>query len=206
MEVRINITGVSPIIMHNGWAGLAPRSPANLEKKDLTRKRGTNRTEADETRIAELDCFTSLWLDDEGRPEVPVRALRACIEKGARKVKQGPLVRESFMLLKTEGFTYDTEKYPDPLERSTQYTVPVVVGGSRISRTRAKFDEWSFTAFADIVEEQIDLDFLDHWLSIAGARIGLGDWRPEKSGGSGRFTHTLAFRSDDGTWVDYPAE
>ena len=94
------------------------------------------------------------------------------------------------MVLSTD-FGYDTEKYGTGIEelgRTTQYTVPVVVQRSRILRTRAKFDKpWSCTFEVDVDDEQIDKSQLLEWLDIAGRQIGLGDWRPEKSGMFGRF-------------------
>ena len=40
---------------------------------------------------------------------------------------------------------------------------------------------------ADIDEELVDQAKLTAWLAVGGGRIGLGDWRPEKSGVFGRF-------------------
>ena len=51
----------------------------------------------------------------------------------------------------------------------------------------AKFDEWSASFTVEVDEELIDRDRLDAWLDIAGRRVGVGDWRPEKSGFYGRF-------------------
>ena len=77
----------------------------------------------------------------------------------------------------------------EELGRSTQYTVPVVVQRSRILRTRAKFDiPWFCTFEVDVDDEQIDQSHLLEWLDIAGRQIGVGDWRPEKSGMFGRFS------------------
>ena len=39
----------------------------------------------------------------------------------------------------------------------------------------------------DAEDELVDQPQLESWLAIAGRRIGLGDWRPEKSGDYGRF-------------------
>ena len=67
---------------------------------------------------------------------------------------------------------------------TTQFTVPVVVSGRRIARTRAKFDcPWSVVGVADVDEELVDRAQLTAWLALGGRRIGLGDWRPEKKGG-----------------------
>ena len=84
----VRIDGTQPIIMHSA-AGMDPSIPANIEKAEITRKRGSNRTAADEERLRQLECLTSLWLDAEGRPAIPPAAIRSCIETAARKLKQG---------------------------------------------------------------------------------------------------------------------
>ena len=190
MQYRITVSGLSPIIHHNGTAGLDTRSAVSREIAAIAAKRGGNRTAADDVRLRELEAQRSLWLDENGAPTIPATAIRATIEAGARKRKQGTQVRGGLMVLST-AFDYDTEKYGTGVEklgRSTQYTVPVVVKNSRILRTRAKFDEpWSCTFELDVDDELIDQSQLLEWLDIAGRQIGLGDWRPEKSGMFGRF-------------------
>ena len=190
MLYTMTVIGVSPIIHHNGAAGLDTRSPISREIATITSKRGANRTEADDDRLRDLECQRSLWLDDDGVPTIPSTAIRACIEGGARKRKQGPQVRGGLVVLKTS-FDYHKEKYGSSLEdlgRSTQYTVPVVVQRNRILRTRAKFDTpWSCTFEVDVDDGLIDESQLVEWLGIAGRQIGLGDWRPQTSGTYGRF-------------------
>ena len=189
MRYRIRIKGLSPLIMHNGAAGLDNRSPANIEKAEIASKRGKNRTEADDARLRELECFTSLWLDEEEAPTVPASAFRAVIETGARKLKQGPQVREGLIVDRVESFDYDTSlgSTADELCKTVQFTTGVVVQRNRILRTRAKFDEWAVTFTVECDDELVDERQLAVWLDIAGRRIGLGDWRPEKSGHYGRF-------------------
>lgn len=190
MQYRLKIAGISPIIHHNGAAGLDTRSPISREIAAIAAKRGGNRTEADEDRLRELECQRSLWLDESGAPAIPATAIRATIEAGARKRKQGPQVRGGLVILKTV-FDYDREKYGTALEelgRKTQFVTPVVVQRNRILRTRARFDTpWSCTVNVDVDEELIDDAQLMEWLDIAGRQVGLGDWRPEKSGTFGRF-------------------
>ena len=70
-------------------------------------------------------------------------------------------------------------------------TVGVVVQRSRILRTRALFEPWGATFVLECDDELVDSEQLDAWLDIAGRRIGLGDWRPEKSGNHGRFEVVL---------------
>ena len=190
MLYNVEIKGIRPIIMHSG-AGLDPRHPANLEKAELTKKRGSNRTESDEARIAELETLLAFWLDWANNPTIPAAAIRANIETGARKVKQGPQVREGLVVASVDGFDYDIDRYGDTLDQlaqTTQFRVGVVVQRQRILRTRAMFElPWACRYTLDCDDELVDKTQLETWLDIAGRRIGLGDWRPEKSGDYGRF-------------------
>ena len=176
--------------MHNGAAGLDAGSAWNVERAGIARKRAGSRTAADELRLRELECLVSLWLDDEGRPTVPASAVRAVIEAGARKVRQGPLVREGLRVEAVEGFGYDTDRYGTTLGElgtSAQFTAAVVVQRARILRTRAKFDvPWSLSFAVEADPELVGEQELARWLEIGGSRVGLGDWRPEKSGTYGR--------------------
>ena len=193
MEYDIHIRGISPIIMHNGAAGLDTRSAANLEKAEIARKKGTNRTASDDERLRALECQTSLWLDLDEAPTIPAAAFRSMIEKAARKLKQGPQVREGLIVLGDAKFEYDREIYGgtiDELAKNAQFTTGVVVQRSRILRTRAMFKEWEARFRIEVDDELVDQEQLETWLDIGSRRIGLGDWRPEKSGHYGRFEIT----------------
>jgi len=103
----VKLRGIRPLIMHNGAASLDRRSPASIEKLEITRKRANNCTEADEERLCELECQTSIWYDNDGTPAIPTAAIRAAIETAARKLKQGPQVRESMIVSEVTAFDYD---------------------------------------------------------------------------------------------------
>ena len=189
MRYSVKLEGVQPLVVHDGFKGLDSSSPEKVEISTITGKRG-NKTDADEARVRELECQLSLWLNESGEPTIPATAFRSCIENGARKLKQGPLVREGLIVLKDGDFVYDKEKYGATvaeLGQKAQFTVPVVVQRNRIMRTRAKFDEWTCTFLIDVDDSLIDEHHLADWLDIAGHRVGLGDWRPQKSGRFGMF-------------------
>ena len=140
MRYEVRIKGIRPLIQHNGAAELDTRSPANLEKAEITRKRGSNRTATDDERLRELDCQTSLWLDASGAAAVPPGAVRAMIETAARKLKQGPQVREGMIVESVLSFDYDRKKYGSTVEelcKNAQFTTAVVVQRNRILRTQA---------------------------------------------------------------------
>ena len=191
MRLQFTLTGVSPILMHNGPAGIDTRNPLSREIAAIAAKKGGDRTDVEDLRLQELKCRRSLYLDADGKPTLPEAALRAMIETSARKVKQGPQVREG-LLIEWVSFCYDAERYGETLEKlvqTTQFTVPAVVSGKRIPRTRARFDcPWLVVGVADVDEELVDKTQLTAWLAVGGRRIGLGDWRPETKGGVfGRF-------------------
>ena len=191
MRLQFTLAGVAPLIMHNLAAGLDTRSPVSREIAEIAAKKGGNRTEPDDLRLQELSCQRSLYLGADGKPTLPAAALRAMIEAGARTVRQGPQVRGGLLIEPEVSFCYDLERYGDTLEvlvKTAQFTAPVVVTGKSILRTRAKFDcPWSVVGVADVDEELVDKAQLTAWLALGGRRIGLGDWRPEKSGFHGRF-------------------
>ena len=190
MQYRIEIRGLSPIIMHNGASGLDTRSEVNIEKSAIARKRGSNRTEADELRLRELETLSSLYLNDRGAPTIPEAVIRAAIENGARKLKQGAQVREGLIVTGIEKFIYDAKKLGTTaaqLAKTVQFTAGVVVQRARILRTRAKFDAWGLVFIVEVDDELVDKEQLASWLDLAGRRVGMGDWRPAHSGHYGRF-------------------
>ena len=190
MLFDVEIRGLRPIIHHSG-KGIDPKHPANIEKSALARITASNRTEDDEARLAELECQVALWLDEDGRPTIPAAALRSCIETAARRLRQGPQVREGLVVDRVHEFRYDVDRYGDELTKlvqTTQFRIGVVVQRQRILRTRAMFEPpWGCRFTVDADDSLVDQQQLEAWLDIAGRRIGLGDWRPEKSGDYGRF-------------------
>ena len=191
MQYECRIQGTSPILMHNGAAGLDTRSPQNREIAEIAKKKGTNRTVADDERLAELECYVGLYVDPSGAATLPASALWASIEQGARKFKQGPQVREGLIIADRDVvFEYDRERYgitPDDLAKTTQFTVPVVVNRARILRTRPMFEDWACRFLVDADEGLVDEEQLWKWVDTAGRRVGLGDWRPQMRGHFGRF-------------------
>ncbi len=188
MLYDVRIEGETALIQHSS-DGLIPGNAVTKEIDAITSKRGTNRTESDNARLQQLETLNSLWRERD-TVTIPAQAIRACIEQAARKSREGPAVREGLVVLETT-FTYDVDRYGETLDQlmdSTQFQSVVVVQRNKIVRTRAKFDPpWSVDIVLDCDEELVDQEKLHSWFDIAGRRIGLGDWRPSKSGTYGRF-------------------
>ena len=191
MQYTIAIKGESPLLMSNAVTGLDTRSPDNIEKSELTRKKSSNRTAVEDARIRELETKIGLWLDDEGSPTIPPKAFRTLLEKSARKLKQGGDVREGCVVEETLDFTYDTEKTGETISeimKKGQFVTDVVVNNSRVLKARPIFYDWSAKFKIDVDDQLIDKAKLTSWLDIGGRRLGIGSWRPEKSGIFGRFS------------------
>ena len=189
MQYDIELTGESPVICHNSNSALDKSDPRNIEKALIVAKKGSNRTAADDELERELSCRLGLYLKD-GAPHIPEGMIRSCIESAARKFKQGPQVREGLLVLSTE-FIYDRKRYgKTELEvgKRAQFTCAVQQQRQRLLRTRPMFDiPWSVKATLECDEELVDEGQLVRWLDVAGRRVGIGDWRPERSGIYGRF-------------------
>ena len=198
MRYDIVLEGETALIFHNANAHLDKYDPRNIEKAKVVAKKGSNRTSADDAYERELSCRLGLYLAD-GKVIVPVGMIRSCIEMAARKFRQGPQVREGLTVLSTE-FVYDTERYGTTeleIGKKAQFTCAVKQGQVRILRTRPRFETpWSVAAKLDCDDELVDGEQLDRWLEVAGRRVGIGDWRPEKSGMHGRFTARITGQRD----------
>ena len=189
MEYQCTIEGVSPLIMHS-CAGMDEDNPFAKEKAEIIRKKGANRTSADKVRIKEIDTALGFWINESGEPEIPTTAVRRMLEDAAKKLKQGPLVREGIIVTKT-AFHYDKAlgETLDELAKNkeVQLTVPAVIQRNRILVTRPHFKQWKLEFTVDAEDDIVDISQLQQWLEIGGRRVGIGAWRPTNSGYYGRF-------------------
>ena len=189
MRYEVRAEGIGGIITHNGAEGLNARSAISREMAEINRKKGSNRTDVDDKRLRFLECRRSLYHDARGALTLPESALRGMIESAARKLKQGPLVREGLVVESVKEFVYDKALGTtlDEIAENCQFSTSVVIQRNRIIRTRARFEPWGCVFIVDCDDEMVDREQLESWLDIGGRRVGLGDWRPERSGSHGRF-------------------
>lgn len=185
MLIDGRIEGISPFLQNSGM-GIDEDSEIEIEIKKITKKKG-DKTATEKARLKKLKVLNSLCRGEKGEVIVPPSYLRGCIENAARKSKEGPAVREGLLVLETR-FEH---KYGEDLEtliKEVAFSVPVVVQWSRIMGTRAKFDlPWAVEFRLEVDEDLVDMKRLTAWLELGGRRIGIGDWRPQRSGTYGRF-------------------
>ena len=76
MTLRIECTGISPLLMHSDRAS----DPLSREAQWLSEISGKrNKTEADLVELARREFYRSLYLDPAGRPTVPVDDVHSCL-------------------------------------------------------------------------------------------------------------------------------
>jgi len=133
--------------------------------------------------MARLEFLYSLYLQD-GKPCIPGVVLEAAlIGKGgaARKMKKGKqaaaglFVFENF-LLEYEGPTDPNELWED---ESFRLRVACKVQQNKVMRTRPIFEQWAANVEVNFNPDLVDKGEIVDWMEVAGAEVGLMDWRPK---------------------------
>ena len=175
--LSVQVTGVAPLVMHNGQMA----DPLNPIARELDRYTGRRKkTQSDFERIADLEYIGGLWLEG-GRPCIPAAAFEAAILQAAARSRLKSRYRGTVMVKGNALIRYQGPDTVDGLmgEPAFRLRIPVVVSGRRIMRTRPMFAAWSAAfeiAFLPSYVNQADL--LDV-LASAGDTIGVGDYRPQ---------------------------
>ena len=94
-QMRVRITGTLPLIMHSN-RGVNKRLALVQEKDTISKKR--NKTEEDLDAIARIEWELGLYHDPVIGPYLPSSLILAALRDGAKKTKQGTLVREAVLI------------------------------------------------------------------------------------------------------------
>jgi hypothetical protein len=175
-SIRFRITGVSPLIMHSGRLA-DPLDPASEAIKAVPV--GKRATKADMKRKSELELLGSLYLDSAGKIVIPANNLIAVLIEGAKRDKRGKEFSAGTYIEEDALLEYDGPPAKG-LFKEDRFVLrlPVKQGMSRIIRTRPIFMEWAATFEVLFDTLQVDRKSITAAITVAGERIGLGDWRP----------------------------
>jgi hypothetical protein len=176
-SLHFKITGVAPLLMHNGQLA-DPLNDHSKALKRITSKR--NKTDADHEEMARLEWFGSLYLKD-GKPCLPGEILEAAFVAAAKKQKQGKQAQAGIFCPDSYPLLYDGARKPEQLwgDRDYRHTVGVRVQQNRVSRTRPIFRNWSCKIEVQYDDELLNAEEVNDIVRIAGEIIGVGDWRPK---------------------------
>ena len=176
-EVTYQITGIAPLIMHNGQTA----DPLNRFAKEMKRISGKRKkTEADYEAMGRIEFEAGLYMGKNG-PIIPAPNIDSMIVAAAKKHREGPLSKsgvftKSHMVLKYDGPRTISELWED--ERFRNVSI-VRVSMARIARTRPYFADWAGDLIVNYEDTVLNQAQLDEWMLTAGNVIGLGDWRPQ---------------------------
>lgn len=136
-----------------------------------------------------------MHVDDNGELFIPPMALKKALEGAAsflgRKVPgRGQKTYASFfkstvLVMKPVPLGIRVEDVP-----GEELFVPSdgkPGGGSRVTKTFGRINNWSGTAEVYVADETISNEVFEEHLKVAGQFIGLGMFRPERGGFFGRF-------------------
>ena len=189
MDIRINVKGVSPLLMHNPQM-VDPDFELNRRIKEITGKR--NKTEDDRRDIERLEWFGGLYVDG-GELVQPTSKLRKATIEAARIHRLGKQVERALLFgdINTP-LIYEGPRDINKLwEAGTCVSkLPVGLSGKRVMRTRPMFLPWAFSVSGILLTEVMDKDDLVRTVELAGRAIGIGD---NRINGYGRFTAEVEF-------------
>ncbi|MSU75904.1 hypothetical protein EXS54_00285 [Patescibacteria group bacterium] len=145
-------------------------------------------------RPAKAEAEEKLYTDDEGNLGIPMENLFSCLVEAGRYVKvnkkqvstASSTILPAFLTIE-DTFLAFTE-YSDWEVDKRRGVNPN--GGEATCLVRPKFKEWQCQVTLEIDEKIASEGTVQDLLSIAGSRIGLGDFRPAKRGPFGRFAVT----------------
>ena len=168
--LHLPIEGLTPLLVHN-WSHKAKQEM--LEK--MMKKKAEPRKAKDPEQEYRDSMYPSVG-DDHGFPAVAFK----CSAVRAAKLAGIPMVdaRQMFFVLPDEGEMIRIVGEP----RMREDVVSVQRG--KDIRYRAEFKEWSPVLRVDYMisaQQVVDL------FNMAGRMVGVGEWRPEKSGTHGTF-------------------
>lgn len=175
-ELKLRFAGTAPLLMRSG------RMADPLDEHAVALARVTSKrlkTRADHEAIARLEWRGSLWLAD-GRPCVPAEAVEAALVAAAKSRRAGSLVRAAAAVRDSAVLDHSGPADLDALfaDKRHVHRCGVKVSTRTTIRTRPRFDAWSIAVTVDYLPHMIDRASLVEIACIAGATVGIGDFRP----------------------------
>lgn len=185
------ITGISPLLMHNGQA-IDPLNQYAKAMKQASKKK--NKTDEDQGTMSRIEWFMGLYHDgpadtiEDGEIAVakgsklvlPATGIEAMLVAGAKKLKLGPSAKAGLIVEDDAPLTYDGPADIMALWAAGKHVhrVAARVGTARVMRSRPIFRSWGADIVVSYDSTVIDEPEIFSILKAAGQQVGIGDWRP----------------------------
>lgn len=173
--IVFQIIGISPLLQNNPAAFIGS-SDGNLAGKK----------EYDDEEEARL----RLYLDPDGNHCHPTQAFPRSMAKAVAGKKFGKMFATAAIngsVFITEPFSIIEDENGKPAKDYTIDRRSVVIGKARVLRCRPCWKNWRMRLALEIDTAILQPVQVRESLALAGRIKGIGDYRPEKGGGFGRF-------------------
>lgn len=180
---QATLVGIAPLMVHNGRLA-DPTDPGSRELGKLTKTRGKAKTDDVMLEIKRLEWMLGLYLDEDKEPCLPASVVMATMVGGAKKSKNGMLVKAGvFPAAGTESFKieYDGPRTVDAMWTEGRFCDyrGVVVNQKRVMRARPIFRHWRLKVKFDFAPDIIDRRTIAEAFEKAGQLVGLCELRPQ---------------------------
>jgi hypothetical protein len=179
-RILVPIIGATPLIVHK-W-------DEKSKIKMLNEMQGKKEPKKPKDPVAEYKA--TLYHTDEGGYGFPTVGFKACIVSAARFYDKSVTMVRLRQCLFMQGVASDDGKQiltpiiGLPAMREDAVTVGMK---GRDLRYRAEFQQWSAVLDITYITSALDGDSVLSLVDAAGRGVGVGEWRPEKSGQNGTF-------------------
>lgn len=159
MKIEVKVKGISPLLLHR-YA---------TEQKTSSR--------AQKVYIPEEQAEKACYRNEKNQIYIPSTHFKGAMIKSAVDfVYKGKKTYKEY--IKSGIIISENEIILNPQEYIVNNT-PVVVGRSRIIRSRPEFKNWNCKFTIEITDESLDSNIIKDILVEAGKYKGVGDFRPE---------------------------
>lgn len=180
MQIAATITGIVPLLVAN----IAAADPRNPIVKEIVKLRGakSKKTEEVQEQVNRLHWLAHLY-QRNGRVVVPADNILAALQEGAKLSKLGTLLKQAAAFTSEEAYPleYEGPKDIDALYADGRFVdarMGCLQGRSKVLVVRPVFPAWEVAFDLTWDEEVLDVDQIKKCLVDAGAKRGIGTWRP----------------------------
>lgn len=187
MNLQIELTGTTPLVVHN--IRLAnPHDQIAQAIARITGKAAKQKTEQDAFEIEHLEWLGGLYYEDPPGYYLESRGIIRCFQEAAKATREGRDVLRALSpsALRVPIKFPHSDLLPVDLWKRPEYRFwkMVGIGKNRVPRMRPIFPEWSVTLQIDLEPIMLDLNALVEIVERAGRVEGLYEARTL---GMGRF-------------------
>lgn len=179
-NLKVTWKGITPLIMHSCQCA-NPLHPIAKELSKYSSKK--KKTEEDLKIISDLEWESGAYWKDGLGLYIPAENVEATIRNGAKVNRKGTdIVKYVNVTDLYIPFNYGENLSKEELIKNYEYRdtrIMTVNRGSKVPRTRPRFDQWNISFNLMYEESKIDLDTIVNAIEYAGLYVGLCDSRPK---------------------------